>query len=239
MARKRVADIAAEEQAQYEEAQRRAAIAVEEEPEPEPESPTTQPAMPEQIEPAPEIDPETDSDLDDPDLIHREHTHRTIRRDFTFQERMVYEKQLTRAVLKLAKLKKDKSDSVKRANEKIAAQQDEAITAAERLQEGAESRSVKVECIWDLPMRTYKEVAEDTREVVLRREMTLQEIERFQQQNLPGFGRPVGSWLNAAEAVAAAKDPVPDEEPDAEDFPDDDDDLDDVEDLDDEDEADA
>jgi hypothetical protein len=205
MARKRVADIAAEEQAQFEEAQRCEAVAVEEEPKAELTEEEYQEYLAADPGPLPfpvgSTVPETGDDPD-PNEKHVEDTYRTARRPFDATEHEAWEKQHVRATLLVRDLEQQKKDTNKRLNDRIKVQQDEAITAAEKLEDGHNSRSVKCDCVWDLPTRTYYEMTQDTREVVHSRPLTAAEIERFLQGTLPGHEP--ARWLSEDAAVAKA-----------------------------------
>ena len=151
----------------------------------------------------PEAAPAQDSGDVNPDEVHVERAHRSIKRPFTDEERGIWTKQLTRATLKIRELRNKKSMAIKAANQRIEAQQGEAITAAESLEVGGTVRYLPCECVFDWATKTYKEIAEDTREVVTCLPLTLEEIDRFRKRTLPGHVPE--SWLTPQEALKKAE----------------------------------
>jgi len=144
----------------------------------------------------------TDSDIEHTDTLHIGSAHRTINRPFSPKERDRWVEQLVRSTEKLAELEEEKAATLRRIRERIKSRRADQDTATEKLREGKNLRSVRVECRWDYETRRYKEIAEDTREIIVDRELTLEEVVRFQQGVLPGC-KPE-RWLSAEEALAQA-----------------------------------
>ncbi len=230
MPRKRTADIIAEEQRQYEEAQRHeagAAVAVAEDEQAQPEKvricsdcgategvpdPRCEfadlcPACADQLDNA------VDAARMAADDVHTEKTDRFVRRPFSDETRAAYIEQLTKATIRIKELQDEKRAVSKDFNDRISGRQQEAIAAAKALTDGGTHEMTPCECIWDYAARTYTERTIDGY-VVTERPLTTEEIERFQQMHLPGFERPKGSWLAGAQAPPPAS---PDEDDDDED----------------------
>lgn len=232
MPRKRTADIVAEEQRQYEEAQRReagAAVAVAEDEQGHPENVRTcadcgaTEGVPdprcEVADLCPACADKLDTDVEAArmavDDTHTEKTDRLVRRPLTDEQKAEYITQLTKATIRIKELQDEKRAVSKDFNDRISGRQQEAIAAAKALTEEGTHEITPCECIWDLASRTYTERTIDTGHVVTERPLTPEEIERFQQMHLPGFERPKGSWLAAAQAPPASDghdDPEDDDE---------------------------
>lgn len=164
-------------------------------PTPDPEPETTGPDVG-------SILPEEDDEDADPNLKHTEGTNRTVWRPYSQDEHLRWELQHVRATLKVRSLQERKKELTKTFNDKIGVLQDQAITAAEALQNGSAPHSVPVHCIWDNGTGTYYEATKDTREVLYQRPLRPDEILRFRQGVLPGHDQ--GRWLTAEEAVTHA-----------------------------------